>query len=78
MRLLLALIVLLACGAIVLGANLALISYGQTTGDPVGQLTPYRLAQIEASIGPAGKPSSALSPRPRPHQHVASGIENDD
>jgi hypothetical protein len=72
-----ALIVLVA--ALVLGANLALLGYTQPGSDPVGQLTPARLMQIERSI--AKEPSSAttaITPPPPPHDHHIPGQHSDD
>ncbi len=41
---------LLIVSGIVLGANLVLLGYAQPRDDPVGQLTPAHLMQIERSI----------------------------
>jgi hypothetical protein len=41
----------LLISALVLGANLVLLGYAQPRNDPVGQLTPARLAQIQRAIG---------------------------
>ena len=78
MRIWLAMLLILVSGAIVLGANLALVGYGQPHNDPVGQLTPASLRKSEATLGPAAQPSPALSPSPRLHERVVSGRENDD
>ncbi|MHB8059608.1 MAG: hypothetical protein ACYDHO_02090 [Gaiellaceae bacterium] len=46
---LVAALVVLVSG-LILGANLALLGYAQPRSDPVGQLTPARLMQIERSL----------------------------
>jgi hypothetical protein len=54
--------------ALILGANLALLGYAQPGNDPVGQLTPARLMQIERE----------LPPQPPQHDHRINGNHADD
>jgi hypothetical protein len=70
-------IVLLAA-ALALGANLVLLGYAQPRNDPVGQLTPARLLQIQLTLAktPANT-SPALSPLPGSHQLVPGRREDD-
>jgi hypothetical protein len=72
------LVVLVA--ALVLGANLVLLGYAQPGSDPVGQLTPARLMQIERSLAtePATTTGSAITPAPPPHDHNIPGERSDD
>jgi hypothetical protein len=76
MRYWLVLALAIAAGALALGVNLALLGYAQPRNDPVGRLTPQRLARIEASISPGSK-EPALSPEPRRHERI-SGRRQDD
>ena len=72
-----ALIALVA--AVILGANLVLLGYAQPGSDPVGQLTPARLMQIEHEL-PAkpGTVSIAVTPQPPPHEKHIAGEQSDD
>jgi len=65
--------------ALILGANLALLGYAQPGSDPVGQLTPARLMQIEREL-PANSAtiSTAVTPPPPPHDHHIAGNQSDD
>jgi hypothetical protein len=68
----------LLAAALALGANLVLLGYAQPRNDPVGQLTPARLLEIQRSLPKvAPKTSPALSPEPRLHQRVPGGHEDD-
>ena len=79
MRVWLVLVLVLAAGALALGANLALLGYAQPRNDPVGQLTPKRLLEIQISLKHGGSVADpALSPEPRPNERVVSGKRNDD
>jgi hypothetical protein len=72
-----ALVVVVA--GLVLGANLALLGYAQPRNDPVGQLTPARLMQIERSLARAHITTSpAITPAPPPHDHHIPGERSDD
>ena len=63
--------------ALALGV-LALLGYAQPRNDPVGQLTPARLLEIQNSFTKAPtKMSPALSPEPRSHQRVPGRGEDD-
>ncbi len=65
--------------ALILGANLVLLGYAQPRSDPVGQLTPARLMQIEHALpGKAGTISTAVTPQPRPHDKHIAGEQSDD
>jgi len=78
MRIWLAILLIALSGAVVLGANLALLGYVQPRNDPVGQLTPLKLSQIEASLGSSASINMAISPRPSVNQRVQSGERDDD
>jgi hypothetical protein len=70
--------VALLAAALALGANLVLLGYAQPRNDPVGQLTPARLLEIQRSLpNVAPKPNPALSPEPRLHQRVSGRHEDD-
>ncbi len=70
-------IVLLAA-ALALGANLVLLGYAQPRNDPVGQLTPARLLQIQLTLPKTPtKTSPALSPLPGSHQRIPGRHEDD-
>lgn len=72
-----ALVLLLS--ALILGANLALLGYAQPRNDPVGQLTPARLAQIQRAIHEDQSPETALVKPPARHvTTVTRGEESDD
>lgn len=65
--------------ALILGANLALLGYAQPGSDPVGQLTPARLMQIERELpANSGTSSTAVTPPPSPHDHHIAGNQSDD
>jgi hypothetical protein len=71
-------VIALLAAALALGANLVLLGYAQPRNDPVGQLTPARLLEIQRSLPKvAPKPSPALSPEPRLHQRVPGRHEDD-
>ena len=64
---------------LILGANLALLGYAQPGSDPVGQLTPARLMQIERELPDnPGTSSTAVTPAPPPHDHHVAGEHSDD
>jgi hypothetical protein len=64
--------------ALALGANLALLGYAQPRNDPVGQLTPARLLEIQRTLPKTPtKTSPALSPEPREHERVPGDYEDD-
>ncbi|MGD0274262.1 MAG: hypothetical protein ABSB96_11100 [Gaiellaceae bacterium] len=63
--------------ALALGANLVLLGYAQPRNDPVGQLTPARLLEIQRTLPKAATTSPALSPEPRLHQRVPGRGEDD-
>lgn len=72
-----ALVVLVS--ALILGANLVLLGYAQPGNDPVGQLTPARLMQIERELPDnPGTVSTAVTPQPPPHDHHIAGRRSDD
>lgn len=89
---LVAALVVLVSG-LILGANLALLGYAQPRDDPVGQLTPARLMQIERSL-PKLTPTSTttattvttvttvttsvISPEPSPDDDHVAGEHDDD
>ena len=78
MRLWLILALVLVAAALALGANLVLLGYAQPRNDPVGQLTPARLLQIQKSLSKTPtKTSPALSPKPRSHERVPGRHEDD-
>jgi hypothetical protein len=78
MRLWLILALVLVAAALALGANLVLLGYAQPRNDPVGQLTPARLLEIQRSLPKtAPKTSPALSPEPSSREHVR-GSHSDD
>lgn len=65
--------------ALILAANLVLLGYAQPRSDPVGQLTPARLMQIERSLpGKTGTISIAVTPQPPPHDKHIAGERSDD
>jgi hypothetical protein len=65
--------------ALILGANLVLLGYAQPRSDPVGQLTPARLMQIEHELpGKSGTTSTAVIPQPPPHDKHIAGERSDD
>jgi len=68
----------LLAAALALGANLILLGYAQPRNDPVGQLTPARLLEIQRALPKTPtKTSPALSPEPRSHQRVPGRHEDD-
>ena len=72
-----ALVVLIS--ALILGANLVLLGYTQPGNDPVGQLTPARLMQIQRELpGDSGTVSTAVTPQPSAHDHHIGGQRSDD
>lgn len=78
MRLWLIPAIALLAAALALGANLVLLGYAQPRNDPVGQLTPARLLQIERAISETPtRTSPALSPEPRSHEQIR-GRHSDD
>ncbi len=65
--------------ALILGANLVLLGYAQPGSDPVGQLTPARLMQIEHELpATTGTTPTAVSPQPPPHDTHIAGERSDD
>jgi hypothetical protein len=65
--------------ALILGANLALLGYAQPASDPVGQLTPARLMQIERELPDnPGTSSTAVTTPTRPHHNHVGGEHSDD
>ena len=65
--------------ALILGANLALLGYAQPGSDPVGQLTPARLMQIEHALpSKLGTIPTAVTPLPPPHDKHIRGETSDD
>jgi hypothetical protein len=65
--------------ALILGANLVLLGYAQPGSDPVGQLTPARLMQIEHEL-PAeqGTIPTVVTPQSPPHDKHIAGERSDD
>lgn len=75
---LVAALVVLVSG-LILGANLALLGYAQPRDDPVGQLTPARLMQIERSLPKETVTTGVISPKPRPDDDdQIEGEDSDD
>jgi len=71
-------VIALLAAVLALGANLVLLGYAQPRNDPVGQLTPARLLQIQNSLSKTPtKTNPALSPMPRSHQRVPGRHEDD-
>jgi hypothetical protein len=65
--------------ALILGANLVLLGYAQPGSDPVGQLTPARLMQIERELpSKPGTIPTAVTPQPPPHDKHITGERSDD
>lgn len=65
--------------ALILGANLVLLGYAQPASDPVGQLTPARLMQIERELPvETGTTTTAVTQQPPPHDKHIAGERNDD
>jgi hypothetical protein len=71
-----ALIVLIS--ALILGANLALLGYAQPGNDPVGQLTPARLMQIERELPGNSHTGTTTVTTPPPHVKHIAGEHSDD
>jgi hypothetical protein len=77
LRFWLALALVALVSAAILGANLVLLGAAQPRNDPVGQLTPARLLQIQRSpIEPGG--DIALRPKPSAHEKHVPGEGSDD
>jgi hypothetical protein len=65
--------------ALILGANLVLLGYAQPGSDPVGQLTPARLMQIEHELpNEQGGIAPGVIPQPLPHEKHIAGEGSDD
>jgi hypothetical protein len=64
--------------ALILGANLALLGYAQPKNDPVGQLTPARLTQIERQLSSKSGANTAVTPSPPAHDNHIPGEHSDD
>lgn len=74
---LVAALVVLVSG-LILGANLALLGYAQPRDDPVGQLTPARLMQIERSLPKVSVTTGSTSSKPPPDDDHVAGEHDDD
>jgi hypothetical protein len=71
-----ALVVLVS--ALILGANLALLGYAQPGNDPVGQLTPARLMQIERELPDNARTGTTTVTTPPPQVKHIAGEHSDD
>ena len=67
----------LVAAALTLGANLALLGYAQPRNDPVGQLTPAQMLQVESPVPSVSAIDHALSPEPRSDRRIR-GRHSDD
>lgn len=78
LRFWLALALVALVSAAILGANLVLLGAAQPRNDPVGQLTPARLLQIQRSLPNKQGGDIALRPKPSAHEKHVPGEGSDD